>query len=306
MNIINSIKDTITPTVGKALCKLEKVSPEILIGVGIVGMVTSTVLACKATKKAEKVMEEHRESIKTIDSVSNLVEDGGIDADAYTKEDRNKDLFIAYVQTGVKLLKVYGPSIAVGALSVACFVGSNHVLKTRNVALMAAFSSLSEEFGSYRDKVKKEIGEEKEKDILAKSVKVHGSEEDLAKMTEQERKTWEAAPFGRYTRYFDESSREWVKNADYNKAFLTCQQNAANDRLRSRGVLFLNEVYDMLGFDPTPEGAIVGWVLNRNNEQYVDFGMYNGNNQGNRMFINGDNRYTLLDFNVQGVVFDML
>lgn len=288
---LNIVKDAITRNATTALMKLKKASPEILIGVGIAGMVTTVVLACRETKKAETVLEEHKKAMETIEAATEFPEE-------YSDEDKRKDIFITYVQTGVKLAKVYWPAIAVGAATIACFVGSHGIMSYRNAGLVSAFNALKAEYDDYRETVKEQLGNDEEMKVATKAAE-RGME-----------KAKEDPPFAtkhsRYTRYFDECSKEWCKDADYNKAFLITQQNSANDRLRAHGMLFLNEVYEMLGFEPTPEGSVVGWVWKKDHEDFVDFGIYDPVNEGNRMFVNGGNRYVLLDFNVDGVVFDLL
>jgi hypothetical protein len=110
-----------------------------------------------------------------------------------------------------------------------------------------------------------------------------------------------------YARFFDESCVQWSKTPEYNLTFLNCQQNYANDLLHSRGHVFLNEVYDMLGIPRSQAGAVVGWVLGKDNDVgYIDFGIYDGNRMRARDFVNGYERSILLDFNVDGVIYDLI
>ena len=96
---------------------------------------------------------------------------------------------------------------------------------------------------------------------------------------------------------------------EYNRIFLEQTQRAANKRLKERGYLFLNEVYEMLGFPPTETGRIVGWIYDPyhkiTDESYpgdseVDFQMHDVRHPNNEEFINGFQPYILLDFNVDG------
>ena len=90
--------------------------------------------------------------------------------------------------------------------------------------------------------------------------------------------------------------------------FLRKQQEWANELLKSRGHVFLNEVYDMLGIPRTKSGQIVGWVYNSNDEysdNYIDFGVYDGGARS-RAFVNGYEKAILLDFNVDGVIYDLI
>ena len=101
-------------------------------------------------------------------------------------------------------------------------------------------------------------------------------------------------------RWFDENATGWTKNQEINHVFLCQQERYANEKLRAQGYLFLNDVYDMLGFKRTARGQVLGWIYNKHNpvgDNYVDFGL---NEPRNRGFVNGYKKSILLDFNVDG------
>jgi hypothetical protein len=106
-----------------------------------------------------------------------------------------------------------------------------------------------------------------------------------------------------YARIFDEYSEAWEKNAEYNKAFLMNQQNWLNDRLRAKGHVFLNEVYDRLGLERTPAGQIVGWVWNGDYDNYIEFDLFNPKNEP---FLSGRENSVVLDFNVDGPIQNLI
>lgn len=111
----------------------------------------------------------------------------------------------------------------------------------------------------------------------------------------------------RYARWFDDSNPEWDKNHEFNLIHLTTVQSRANEQLARKGHLFLNEVYDMLNMPRSSYGQLVGWVYGAEGKDgFVDFGIYSSNNQSKRDFINGIEPFILLDFNVDGVVYDMI
>lgn len=108
-----------------------------------------------------------------------------------------------------------------------------------------------------------------------------------------------------YARFFDEGCPNWSKDPEWNLMFLKQQELYANEMLKRNGFLFLNEVYDMLGFPRTKTGQIVGWIYDEENpigDNRVDFGIYK-TLPGNRNFVNGIERNILLDFNVDGDIF---
>ena len=108
-----------------------------------------------------------------------------------------------------------------------------------------------------------------------------------------------------YARFFDEGCEQWSKNPEYNLMFLRSQQNYYNDMLKSRGHVFLNEVYDALGIPRTQAGAVVGWMISDNGDNFIDFGVFDGDRPRARDFVNGYERSILLDFNVDGVIYDL-
>lgn len=117
------------------------------------------------------------------------------------------------------------------------------------------------------------------------------------------RETHESSP---YAVFFDETSAVWTKNSECNKLFLLRTQDLANLKLKARGYLFLNEVYDMLGLPRTRAGQLIGWIYDDRNpvgDNYVDFGIFNDRNSS---FVNGFEKSVLLDFNVDGNILDRL
>lgn len=108
--------------------------------------------------------------------------------------------------------------------------------------------------------------------------------------------------YSQYARFFDDGCPGWTKDPEYNLVFLKVQQQYANDVLRSKGYLFLNDVYDQLGIPKTKAGKIVGWIYDEENpigDNFVDFSLFGSCNSD---FINGYESKLLLDFNVDGVI----
>lgn len=110
-----------------------------------------------------------------------------------------------------------------------------------------------------------------------------------------------------YARWFDrDCDNHRMNDSETNMYFLMMQQNYANEKLRNRGYLFLNEVYDMIGIPRTKAGQVVGWLYDERNpvvDNFVDFGIYGVHNAA---FINGYVDKVLLDFNVDGNILDAL
>lgn len=297
----------------KAGLQLKKHSPEILMVAGIAGTVASTVMACKATRKVDEILKPTKE---TIDIIHEGMENGEINGVEYTKEDGAKDLTITYTQTGVKLLKLYGPALALGTLSIASIVVGHNILKKRNIALAAAYAVVDKSFKNYRKNVVDRFGDQLDKElrynIKAKEIEEivtdENGNEKVEKKIVNEIDADAVAKYSEYARFFDATCYNFEKDPEYNLMFLRRQQDYANEVLKSKGHLFLNEVYDMLGIQRSKAGQIVGWIYDEKNpvgDNFVDFGLYN-NNEAARRFVNGLEYNILLDFNVDGVIYDMI
>jgi len=283
----------ISKTVARNGLVLQTKSPGLLFGAGIVGVIGSTVLACRATLKMEEVLGEAK---------SKLDMAKGLEHADYSERDRQKDITTIYVQSGVKVLRAYGPAIIVGGLSIAALTSSHNILSRRNAALMSAYAAMEKGFAEYRARVVEKYGEDEDRNMR------YGSRTEVVKegkVTHQITRVGTDTP-SIYARFFDEYSTSWSKEPEYNLVFLTCQQNYANDLLRSRGHVFLNEVYDLLGIPRSEAGAVVGWILGVGDD-YIDFGVWDDRtNSRVRDFVNGWEGAILLDFNVDGVIFDKI
>lgn len=297
--------------------KIKKYSPEILMGFGVIGTVVSTVLACKATTKVGTILENKKDQVE---QVHECLEDDTID---YTEEDSKKDLTIIYSKTGVSIAKLYAPSVILGVLSLGTIITSHNIMRRRNMALAAAYVAVDNGFKRYRKNVVERFGESVDKelryDIKAKEIETKYTDKNGKEKTKKETIIEVGNPsqgISEYARFFDEwSSVDHKKDPEYNLMFLRRQQDYANEVLKSRGHLFLNEVYDMLGIPRTKAGQVVGWIYNEENpngDNYVDFGIYNLSNLSDSQkerkmaFVNGHEYSILLDFNVDGPIYDLI
>jgi len=304
MSKLQVIKTMVQGKLGRTGLVINKYSPEILMGVGIVGVITSTVMLCKATTKADQVIDKLKaDKDKFIYAKENLSED-------YTDQDYQKDLAIAYGQAGIGFVKLYGPSITLAVVSIGCILGSHGIMKKRNLALVAAYKAVEQSFTDYRKRVVAEYGSEKDRlfknGIVQSEITVTETDENgKTKKLKAVVESVDPNGISQYARFFDEGSVNWSKTPEYNLVFLKCQQNYANDLLRSRGHLFLNEVYDLIGVPRSQAGQIVGWAEGVGDD-FVDFGIFDPTSMAKRDFVNGYERSILLDFNVAGVVYDMI
>lgn len=294
----SAVKAAIVKTSSRALIVGQKVSPDILTGVGIIGAVGATVLACRATLNVQPILDEM--NIK----IDKAIETNADAPEAYSDEDLKHDKILLYSQTTIKVVELYAPSVLLGAFSIGALLGAHGILKKRNAALAATVEVLNEGFKKYRARVVEEFGEDKDREfILDKPIEKTVIDDKGEEVTVTEPATTSISP---YARFFDESSSQWEKDREKNLFFLNMQQNWFNDKLKAQGHLFLNEVYDALGLPRTAAGAVTGWIHNSEGDNYVDFGIYDASNERKRAFVNGYEPSILLDFNVDGVIYNRI
>lgn len=298
---LETVKNAVTSKVGRQILLGKKHSPVIMFGAGVVGTVGTVVLACRATLKVEDVLDDadkKRLQIKTM-----VHED-------YSEKDRTKDNLYLSVQTIAQVTKLYAPAIGLGVVSVGLLTGSHITLSRRNVAITAAYKAVEESFESYRDRVREEVGEEKEREYYrgVQTRSVHDTKK--GDVSSKKFVNPGGGPLSPYSKFFDEHNVNWKDMPEYNMLFLRAVQNFANQQLNQKGYILLNDVYDSLGMERTKEGCVVGWLKKRSDHEdrdgYVDIGVFDSENMDRFYdFIVGDEGIWL-DFNVDGIVYDKI
>ena len=292
MELTKYIPQNLTQQVATAVFKTKKNSPHLFFGAGLVGVVTSTVLACRATLKLDKTLDEIRNDLQDVQVVHNDPKNRN-DSEYY------RDMGYVYTRSAMKLGRLYGPSIVVGTVSVGALTGSHVQMTKRNAGLTMALATVSKAYEEYRQRVQESIGIEKERDIHL------GVTEETREIEGKNKKVKVKDPniFSIYARIFDEYNHNWERDSELNRLFLQCQQNWMNNKLRACGHVFLNEVYECLGFEHSSAGAVVGWIYDGEGDGYIDFGMFEAFNAD---FINNLEKSIVLDFNVDGVIYDKI
>lgn len=281
-------------TISNLVAKVD--SPRLLFGLGIAGTIGSTVLACRATLEVSEVLHRTQHDLEIAKS---------IDENEYKEgESQGKDVAIIYGRSVVQITKLYAPSVLLGAASIGCLTRSHNILQERNLALTAAYAAVDEAFKTYRARVVDKYGEKVDRELRYELEDVE-YEDDKGKV----KKTKQLAGSNEgsmYAKFFDQYSSCWSKEPEYNMAWLLSQQNYWNNLLQARGHVFLNEVYDSLGLSRTHAGQAVGWLRDGDGDSYIDFGIFEGQNQSKRDFVNGREGAILLDFNVDGTIHDRI
>jgi hypothetical protein len=297
-------KNLVTSKAGRQLLKTQKASPTILFGAGVIGVVATAVMASRATLKLEDVLHKNEhDQMRANDLLAK-------DSPRYTAKDYTKDVATLKTRLVLDVAKLYAPAIVLGIGSICALTGSHVILSRRNAGLAAAYTALDKSFKDYRKRVTEFVGSEKERELRMES---ETREIDFTTADGVEGKALVNTVKGdlsEYAKFFSkETSNSWSPQADYNLVFLRAQQQYMNDKLRASGHVFLNEVYDALGLERTPAGAVTGWVLNnkKGGDNFVDFGIFTDENRDAfHEFMTSREGAIWLDFNVDGVVYDLI
>lgn len=279
----------------RQLLNLNKNSPTILVVTGVVGLGATAVMAALATRKIDPILETHQKQRFEIEVTA---------ADQHTLVD-GRQVAKLYIETTYELTKIYAPTLVVGTLSAVSVLHGHKILKGRHLATMAAYSGLMEQYQAYRARVAETIGNELERDIYSGAVGKW--EEDPDRPGEAKLKAKFADQPENYLRpFFDESNTNWTRDPMANYLFLKGVQSHMNRVFDLRGHLFLSEVYDALGIPRTRETIVAGWVLDGNGDNFVDFGFMTDTSPQATMFRNGGERSVRLNFNIDGVIWDLI
>lgn len=301
----------VTRSFNRSALQLKKHSPEIFVVAGVIGLVGSAVMACKATRKLDNVLEDAKENIDMIHDRKEHPETAPAEYDENTYK---KELAGAYLKIAGELAKLYAPAVVVGSLSATAILTGHNITRKRNVALAAAYAASDKAFKDYRGRVVERFGEALDKElrynIQNKEVEEITVAEDGSESIEKKHvPVAMLEDYSPYARFFDDGCKGWTTNPELNLMFLRDQQKYANFLLQTKGHLFLNEVYDLLGIPRSPAGQAVGWIFDEdcpNGDNRVDFGIYDINKPKSRDFVNGYERTILLDFNVDGDIMNMI
>lgn len=259
------MKQEIMNAVGKFIFETKKHSPEILLAVGIGGVIGASVMACRASTKLEKVKKDNRRMIQEVKTRKEEPE--------YKESEYKRDLTVAYVKAGMAYAKLYGPAIIIGGLSIGSIVESNNIIKGRNLALSTSYALLDTSFKSYRQRVSDRFGAEVEKEIYynihEEEIKETVVDENgKEKVVKKKIRVAEGSP-SQYAVWFDEESSSYYdQNNDFNTALINRQILWLNNELQQAvgNTIVLNKVLDAIGIEGTKTGMVCGWVYDPENQ----------------------------------------
>ena len=302
-------------SLGHIFSRIMKKNAPKLLTIGGAGLIVAGVVGvAKATPKALQIKATRDRDLNDIKEMKEKIDKGEVElkeGQTYTEDDYNHDLAITYGYSARNMIVNYLPSVALVGFGIACMAASTVILNKRNVALSTGLAAISAAYNKYKENVAGLIGDKKAQDLKYEAVETteFGPAKEGKKpktITYSEINKVIVGEISPYAKFFDENSRYFSHQDDGNERnieFLKKQQCYANDRLKRRGYLFLNDVYDLLDIPNTQIGSVVGWVYNPNDpSSLVDFDLYNITRDGNRRFINGESNAVLLDFNVTGKI----
>lgn len=283
----------ISPTVQKALSRgllqVQKHAPEILTAVGVASVLGGVVLAAKNTLKLEQTLDEGQDRLRW---VNEQIEEGDVPINHRTG---------IYIRNAVEVGKLYfiPTGLVIGGL--VCMLGAQNIVNKRNVALLGAYNGLAASYDAYRDRVREEVGEEKEKDLYL-GQRTETVEDENGKKVKR-KVLVEGEHVGSPFRFkYDATNDNWTGFHDENLFRLQVAQNMYNDILQAKGHVFLRDVLNTLGIKDTPASAITGWIYDPENpnhpgDNFIEFNVRD---------YQAEHGYILLDFNVDGTIFDKI
>lgn len=296
-----SIPTSLAPAtrwLGRLSLKLSQASPTVLVGVGIIGVGVTAVLASRATLRYAGD-QSVRDAIVSIEDAK--------------EAGTNRDVAFAMVDLSVNTARIYGPAIIAGVATVLAIAGGHNIMVKRNAALVTAYSVLDSAYRRYRDAIESEFGADKEREIFERLSRSRHEitvtdQDGNSSQTTVELAESKVSP---YARYYDEFAPAWQDRHEANITFLCQMENGINSKLIRNGHVFLNEVYDLLGIPRSEAGQIVGWVYDKERgDAFIDFGIFDKADPQKRLWVNSSNQTTaqgiLLDFNVDGPITDIL
>ena len=300
---------SIVKMVAKTKFFVTKNSPQILMGIGCVSMVSAVISAARSTLKFQQVLDEHDAMKFKQEEVEGMLKEGKISEKDYTPEDRKNDKIKIYTTTAIGAVKCYAMPIMLTVLAGGCFLSANGILNKRYLGAATALAATLNEKKALETRFIEEYGADKLEELKHGKQVVVGRTEHIDEsgntVCEDILDKSKDSIYSPFMFFFDATSPNWEKDPEANRTFLWQQQRFLNMKLQGQGYLFLNDVRKALGFEPTQSGQIVGWVYNKSQKDFVDFGIFDENDNWKRRFINGLEAVVAIEPNVSGPILDI-
>lgn len=299
------IKMLIASGAGKAALFAKAHAPEILYGVGTLSFFATVISACKGTYKFEEVLEEHNRTLENLKKAEEGVASGEITV-AYNKADARGDRIGRYIRTAWGFVRAYKWALIFGGISLGCFFAPIRILRNWFGGASAALAAMTIKHRDLEEAVRNKYGDEALDELRGE---VRGDIK-VTTLEGEDRVPKETTSYGDrnecYSKIFDSSNPNFEKNPESNRAFLSQTERWVNMQLQMRKHLFLNDVYDALGFEKTQSGQIMGWKYYDSEEERIkaraanaiSFGIFDVTSQAGQRFVDGLEPTVILNFNV--------
>lgn len=258
--------------------KLIKHAPEIMMGVGMVSIGAGVYLACKATLSLEDVLDRHKDLLEEVKSVPEQV--NPVDNVEMSEKDMNKAITKVWAGTIFDIFKLYAPAAGCLLGGSTLVIGGFSRKYKECVQLTAAFETLNLKHKKLRQAVIDDQGKEKYHEYMygkgkKKTVEMQTVNDDGETVYEKKQavimEDGVEVPLSAYAQMFARGiSSQWDSNEYYNRSYILGRQEWWSTILRKRGHVYLNEVYESLGFPHTKDGSVIGWVYDPGDPDSVD------------------------------------
>lgn len=273
----------ITDNLSKLAIKVDKYLPEIMfttsMAAGAAAIVTTALASFKVKEKLDDI-------------------------------DNDDDIENKNIEKALMLCKLYVTPATLATSSAILGFGAFTKMRGRYLGAVAAYNGVKFTFDKYRERVINNEGKEKDFEYMYGADYVVNSDQNN-KETKEQHVDSIVPGLSQYAiiwdKYLPDGSvnPNWDENTNFNYMFLRTQEAIMNDLLQSRGHVFLNEVLEAIGYPHTQAGAVVGWVKGYGDD-LIDFGLYNNETEKIKRFVNGNPNTIILDFNVDGVIYDLI
>lgn len=289
------IPNKVTRTVARTAFKTSKHSPAILFAAGVVGFGATVVLAAKATLRVEdEVIIPAQKRLTWIEEHVPETESHHLQAKVH-----------CFSEAAWSATKLYMPTAVAAVLTLGCFTQSHKILSRRNAVLSIAYAGMEKAYREYRARVQEEVGVEKEREIYHSATELTLVEDTKSGPKKVAVRRHGDASLSPYAVLFDSTNENWQEAEEFRFLNLKSSQKWCNRILQRDGHIFLNTVYEELGFPHTSHGALVGWLLDGEGDGYVDFGFEDPERKDRFLdFVIGKEGAVWLDFNVDGEIWE--
>lgn len=275
-------------------------APTIMVVTGVASMGASVIVASKKTLYVEEVLGEH---VAQLEAIQDTLDNPAMTS--YDDKKAQKDKARVYGRVAGDMTKLYFVPGVLFVGGAALVFGGHRIMLKRNATLAIAFTGVQKAFDAYRQRVRDEFGDEVDQAMRTGYKQIETTDPQTGETVTINTRDWDNIDGDPYNRIFDgESSTQWYDDLGVNKLFLSNQQRMANIKLGLQGYLYLNEVYEALGFAPSPIGQVAGWKVKylpdgSKDIPFVDFGIDTALPDDWKY---NDKNAVYLDFNCQGLI----